>query len=175
MEHTLFAKGEDVVAAAKEKGYSLTVGEDYDSGLRFSDKAVLETGEESWSIYINFNNKHTTLTYDPEVGTYTAEQMDKPYADGLTDEVLQFKNVLVLYAPTTVIDDYGRLKVDLIGSGDGYYAQNGRYIPITWSKDGVYSPFTYQTAEGEDLVFVPGKTYIAILCRKWATLEFTEG
>jgi hypothetical protein len=175
LEHTLFAKGEDIVAAAKEKGYPLEVGEDYDSGLRFSGAAALETGEESWSIYINFNNKHTTLTYDPEAGTYTAEQMGKPYADGLTEEALEFKNLLILYAPHYVIDDYGRLKVELVGSGEGYYAQNGRYIPITWSKAGIYSPFTYKTQEGEDLVLTPGKTYIAILSPKWSTLEFTAG
>ena len=175
LEHTLFARGEDIVAAAREKGYSQEVGADYDSGLRFSGSAAPETGDGADTVSINFNNKRTTLNFDPETGTYTAEQLGKPYADGLTGEVPAFSNVLILYAPIYVIDDYGRLRVDLVGSGEGFYARNGRYIPITWSKTGVYAPFTYRTEEGEGLALIPGKTYIAILSRKWSTLEFSEG
>jgi hypothetical protein len=174
LEHTLFAAGADIVAAAEEKGYPLTLAEDYDSGLRFTREPVPEDGETANTIQVNFNNKTTTLTYHEDTGKYTAAQYGGDYADGLTGELPAFTNVLLLYAPITVIDDYGRLSVDLIRDGEGYYACGGRYIPITWSKSGVYSPFRYYTQDGEELQIGVGKTYIAILSKVSGKLTFTE-
>ncbi len=173
LEHTLFTEGQALYDAAELQNYPLTVGEDYDCGLRFRNDAGLTEGEEASAVEVNFNKKLTTLTYHEDSGLYTAEQYDAPYADGLTGEQPAFKNVLLLYANVAVIDDYGRLRVDLVGSGEGYYVNAGKRIPITWSKAGTYAPFHYETAEGEELAVCEGKTYVAILSPVNGTLTFS--
>ncbi len=173
LEHTLFTDGQSLYDAAELQKYPLTVTEDYDCGLTFRNDAEPTEGEEAGVVEVNFNKKTTTLTFHEDSGLYTAEQYDAPYADGLTGEAVEFRNLLLLYANVAVIDDYGRLRVDLVGSGEGFYVCAGKRVPITWSKAGTYEPFHYQTAEGEDLTVCQGKTYIAILSPVNGTLTFS--
>ena len=172
LEHTLFTSGEKLWEAAKLKKYPLEVGEDYDCGLRFRNDGEPLEGEDAATIDINFNQKTTLLTYHEDSGCYTAYQLNADYADGLTGELLQFRNVIILYANIRTYDDYGRLKVDLVTDGSGWYARDGKVIPITWSKNGTYSPFHYYTEDEEELTVRAGKTYIAVVSPSFGEVKF---
>ena len=74
----------------------------------------------------------------------------------------QLMNNAQAAAETKTVDDYGRLAVTLLGSGQGYYIRDGRCIPITWSRDAEDAPFRYTTQGGEPLELGAGKTYVAI-------------
>ena len=124
-------------------------------------------------VDINFNKKTTKLTYHEDSGCYTAYQLNAEYADGLTGEALQFRNVLILFTYIRTYDDYGRLKVDLVTDGTGWYVRDGKVIPITWSKKGTYEPFHYFTEDGEDLTVRAGKTYIAIVSSSFGEVSFS--
>jgi hypothetical protein len=93
---------------------------------------------------------------------YTAYQYGGKYTDnGQTD--MTFKNVLVLYADTKTVDSYGRLAVNLIGSGEGYFCCGGKYVPITWHRSDLNSSFTYTLKDGSPVSFGVGKTYIGVI------------
>ena len=47
--------------------------------------------------------------------------------------------------------------------GDGYYACNGKIIPIRWSRGGYRDPFVYTLADGTALELNVGNSYIAIV------------
>ncbi len=173
LEHTLFTSGEKLWEAAELQKYPLEVGEDYDCGLRFRNDGDPLEGEEAAAVHIDFGKKTTDLTYHEESGCYTAFQLNADYADGLTGELLEFRNVLILFASIRTYDDYGRLKVDLVAEGSGYYARDGKTIPITWSKAGTYSPFHYNTEDGEELTVRAGKTYIAIVSPSFGSVSFS--
>ncbi len=51
----------------------------------------------------------------------------------------------------------------LVGSGQGYFFCNFKYIPILWSKDSYSDIFTFTTTQGEELSLGVGKTYINIV------------
>ena len=173
LEHTLFTSGEKLWEAAELMKYPLEVGEDYDCGLYFvNDWDPLE-GEDAATIDINFNKKTTKLVYHSETGCYTGYQLNADYADGLTGEMPQFRNVFILYADIRTYDSYGRLKVDLVTESTGWYARDGKVIPITWSKAGTYEPFHYFTEDGEDLTVRAGKTYIAIVSPSFGEVSFS--
>ena len=57
-------------------------------------------------------------------------------------------------------------------SGEGYYAVNGKMVPITWKKGSLTSPTQYFDAYGNELVLNVGKTYIAIVpSDSWRDVE----
>ena len=51
---------------------------------------------------------------------------------------------------------------DFVAGGDGYFACNGKLIPIKWHCDDEHSPFYFTTVEGKPLDFGVGSSYIAI-------------
>lgn len=77
--------------------------------------------------------------------------------------MLEFRNLLVLYADTKAIDDYGRLAVTLTGKGEGYLIRDGQCVPITWSREKEDMPFTYALADGAPATLAVGKSYVAVV------------
>lgn len=172
-EHSLFTTGEKLYNCAESLGYALTVGDDYDTGLNFVTDAVPGDGDSAEVITVDFCSfKTTELTYHEDTGLYTAVQHGGDYYDGNTGENVTFTNVLVLAAPSRVIDSAGRLDVTLTGSGSGYFACGGKYVPVTWQRESLTEPFTYTLADGSELNLEVGKTYIAIIDDDSGTVKF---
>ena len=79
--------------------------------------------------------------------------------------MLNFRNVIAISADTYAYDNYGRLKVNLISTGEGYYFCGGKYETITWKRDSVSDCFHYFRADGSELTISEGKTYVMILAK----------
>lgn len=166
-EHSLFTSGEGILAGVAEKGYDLMhEGDDYDYGLNFAtdgEEVDMTGGVAASNVDVSFGGlKHTYLTYDSSTSLYSAEEYDETIVDGNNNEPLEFKNILVLYAETSIIDDYGRRSVDLDGEGSGKFICNGESIDITWEHDGTGDCFRYYVGD-EELTLGVGKSYIAIV------------
>ena len=102
------------------------------------------------------------MVYDEELGKYVwVQYWGKTMKDEITDEVEAFENVLVLRANTSSISVYQM--VDFVTGGEGYFACNGKYIPILWSCADETSPILFTTLEGEPLQFGVGNTYIGVI------------
>ena len=95
------------------------------------------------------------------------------YACGATGEVVGFSNVLVLSASMRAVDDYGRLAVELTGSGTGYLATGGTYVPIKWSRSSVNDCFTYTLEDGTPLELARGTTFAAIIPTDGGSVDFS--
>ena len=165
-EHSMFTTGKGLRTCAEKLGYKLDSPDTYSSGLSFTDDAVPAGGKDASEIKVRFSdteNKTTKLTYYKDTGVYTAEQYGGDYIDGNTDEALEFTNVLVISARTQVLDSEGRLSVELIGNGSGYFACGGKYCEIEWSRENASSPFVYTLPDGTPLALGVGKTYIAVV------------
>ena len=164
IEHSLFTTGEKLLAATEELGYRTEhEGDSYDYGLQFVEDGT-PAGAIANTIDVHFGAyKSTTFTYDAEAGLYYPAQYGSDYIDGNTGEKVGFTNVLVLYADTRVLDNYGRLAVTLTGTGDGYFACGGKSTFITWSREAEGALFEYIRADGSALSFGIGTTYICIV------------
>ncbi len=164
LEHSLFISAEDVVTYATERGIPVSGENPYNFGLNFSEEATPEDGEIGEEVKVTFQSwKETWFSYDEADNAYYAFQYDGEYKDGDTDEQLSFSNVLVLEAPTIVLDNYGRLDVNLVGTGNGFFFHGGKYVPITWHRDALGDEFYYKNADGSELELGIGKSYIAIV------------
>lgn len=165
IEHSLFAAGSGILTTTANKGFRTAHNDGYDTsyGLTFSDTAADQCTENAGYVKCIYNSsKNTSFVYDAGTGLYTAYQYGNTYTDnGQTD--MTFKNVLVLFADTKTVDTYGRLAVNLIGSGEGYFCCGGKYVPITWSRGDVNSSFSYALKDGTPLAFGVGKSFISVL------------
>lgn len=160
--HCLFADGPGLKEWAADKGYRVDHEEEKTYGLNFVDSGALEAGDDANTITINmiFENskKTTTMVYDPEIGEYVYNQFGKVMVDGVSGDVETFKNVFVLNVREYRKDVY--YVADLLGSGDGYYASDGRIIPIKWYRENATDPFTFTMENGTPLYQNVGRSYI---------------
>ena len=84
-----------------------------------ADNAAQQCTADAATAQVTFNtSKSTSFTYHADTGKYTAVQYKGDYKDGATGEPVPFSNLLILSADMKTVDSYGRLAVDLIGSGN---------------------------------------------------------
>ena len=162
-EHTLFVNGEIAMQIAQDMKYDVAKT-DIDYGMQFAEDGTPAEGEVANAIEIAFtlkgNVKKSTMIYDEELGKYVYWQYQLEMIDENNDEKEAFENVIVILAPTYNEGVYHI--AELIGSGEGYFACNGRIISIKWSREKEDEPFSYTLAAGTPLTLGIGSTYVAI-------------
>ncbi|MFA6254649.1 MAG: DUF3048 domain-containing protein [Patescibacteria group bacterium] len=75
--------------------------------------------------------------------------------------ILKAKNIIVQYVDYRIIDDYGRLEVNVKSGGVAEIYQDGRKIEGEWKKSGGRTRFYNQT--GEEVEFNPGTIWIELV------------
>lgn len=164
-EHCLFAKGQGLYDYAEKKGWRVTQDENKTYGLTFVSDGTPEVGDMTAKIQITFRHdghtKLSTLTYSEELGKYIYTQYGKE-ADSVTEENMEaFENVFII---VTRVRNKGVYHVaELEGSGEGYYACNGKLTPILWHHENPEDPITYTLTDGTPFALGLGNSYIAIV------------
>ncbi|MEG1550752.1 MAG: DUF3048 domain-containing protein [Oscillospiraceae bacterium] len=162
-EHTAYTTGENIVKAIASKKYRTEVKETYKAPFKFSPELKVLTGGTCNQITAEFSNNYKhTFKYNAEDKLYynymnTAEMKD---ANGKTMAV---SNVVILYTNVkSVGDSAGHMDWDLKG-GKGYYASNGKFEKITWSKGGASERLVIMASDGNELQFNTGKMWIGFV------------
>lgn len=164
-EHSLLTSGEkltEILTARSELGPQR---DGHENPLIFADyqDAAPADGDAVNSLTVNFSNyKSTTFRYDWETGLYSVEQYGEAYIDGNDGSQIAVTNVIILNTACTVVDDAGRITVDL-SSGEGWFTCGGSIRPITWEKGSANQPMRYYDEFGNPLVLGRGKTYVCII------------
>ena len=163
-EYNLYGIGPGIMAYAESQGVPTTGMPETDYGFRFTEDGTPAEGENADKINITLvygrSRKDTTMVYDAQLGKYVFNQYGKVMQDLLTEELEAFENVIVM---TTNISMNGPFHVaDFLAGGTGYYACNGKIIPIYWTCDGEDQPFRYYTNDAQPLEMGMGNSYIAI-------------
>lgn len=164
-EHTLFTTGEKLLAAVAKKGFDDVYENGTNYGLQFADEVNLN-GETANTVTVDFRGKKTTtMTYDADLGLYLASQYGKKHIDENSGETVSYRNVLVLRAKQWSVKEgsYNRSYYNLIGSGEGYFACDGKIVPIKWSRKTVNDQFSYTLADGTPITLGVGRSYIGII------------
>ena len=166
-EYCLFTSGERLINCLAEREYNKETPEGTDFGLLFGDESATTAGESAQKVTVKFySGKTTTMTFDAETGNYLASQHGGKFIDGTTGEQLSFKNVIILQTAqrsgSMPNDSQTRKYYRLIGEGEGFYACDGKIIPIKWSRENLEDPFVYTTKDGAPITLGIGKTYVAV-------------
>ena len=161
-EHSLFCNGEELSKNPTALGYRLYHEEEDRYGYRFSENAVDQcTAGDANYIYVTYDGgKQTNFQFDLSRGGYTAYQYNKEYMDDNVEPVT-FENVIVMFAVTWLQQDGVHISMDL-SSGEGYFATEGKYVPIRWYKNSWDDVFHFELEDGTPLQLGIGKTFICV-------------
>ncbi len=167
-EHCLFVKGPETAAFAEDQGIRVTQDPNKTYGMTFGEVSSAEAGEAATDVRIAFNLygnvKVTNMVYDETTGLYVYNQYKKVMNDPIYDQAEGFRNVIVVFANVTNKGQYH--VADLVGEGKGYFACDGKIIPIKWYRDSESDTFHYTLEDGTPLIQGVGSSYIALVPMK---------
>lgn len=166
-EHTGFTS----MANVKEKAESLGYTRDTNKPLLLNysvedvDMASKEGAETATSVSIRYSYYQTSqYEYDAENKTYKRSINGEPNTDLVTGDQYTVKNIIVYQVDQHVIsgDEKGRIELNNVSSGEGYFISGGYAVPITWEKTGRKEQTVYKYKNGEEIVVNDGNTFIQI-------------
>lgn len=127
------------------------------------DESDIE-GDLANKVIINYRKDNSTeYNYDLEKKLYTRIKDGKLHIDETDESPIVAKNIIIQEAKTKVIDNEGRLDIQLIGEGQGQYITNGKVIQIKWVKISREDKTMYYNLQGEELALNPGVTWIQVV------------
>ena len=161
-EHSLLTSGEAITAMLeKEQRTAHTDGYKYE--MAFADDGTPSGGQSAVTVTVPFSNyKSGVFHYDEASKLYLVEEYGEPYIDGNDNTQVAVTNLIVVQTTCTVVDDAGRITVDLT-SGSGWFACGGQIVPITWKKGSADQQLRYYGADGSPLALGRGKSYVCII------------
>ena len=161
-EHSLLTSGEAITTMlAKWELEEHSDGYTYE--MTFANDGAPAGGVSALTVSVPFSSsKATVFRYDRDTGLYLAEEYGEAYIDGNDGSQVAVTNLLALQTTYTVVDNAGRVKVDL-SSGKGWFACGGKMIPITWEKGGADRQLRYFTEDGQPLALGRGVSYVCVI------------
>ena len=166
-EHTVFTNTDDILNGASKYNYSKTTEKEplLNYSLEEIDLSKNENAVVANNVTINFSNNHiTSFVYNSDNKVYERYQNNASHTDYVNKSIYTAKNIIVYKVAYTVIpgDNKGRLDINNITSGEGYYISNGYAIPITFEKSSRTGETIYKNKNGEEIKVNDGNTYIEI-------------
>lgn len=185
--HNVFTSTDKIYSYAESKKYSLTtdqwkllnyVTDTIKLNKPIGTKTVVneETGKKEKikiqnpelitanSVSIPYSNYQIrSYTYDEEKGVYLRFMNGEAHLDKVTNQQLNFKNIIIQKVNNYQLDSYGRQDLDTTGNGEGYYITNGYALPIKWTKSTRRGKTIYTYSDGKEIKINDGNTFIQIM------------
>lgn len=115
-----------------------------------------------------WGNYLVSYIYDYSEGKYKRYINDKPHKVE-SGEQLSADNIIVIHADTKVIDDVGRISIDLDSGGQAYLINNSRKKELFWARNN--GRIRFYDADGQEVLINSGKTWIQVMPNS-ARIEF---
>ena len=155
-EHTLYTKAELLNKAIEDYKFATVKKTTPFANFAKDGETVTPGGSPAVKIEVPFSSSYITkFTYDAESGKYNKQ---KP--SGSCKE--SYKNIIIL---RTAMSHYPNGKHRLIDltSGTGYYASNGMFQEIKWSKGDAEDAFVFTNMDDTPLTINAGSSYVGIM------------
>lgn len=132
-------------------------------GFKFNEEDSSIEGKDAKTVIVRYNKQNTTkYVYDDKEKVYKRYKDGKLHVDELDNSPIIAKNIIIQKARTKVIDNEGRLSIDLVGEGKGIYITNGKAMEITWKKDSRRSRTVFYDSSKNEIRLNPGVTWIQV-------------
>lgn len=142
--------------------------------FQFEDEPTARGDGASDVIIRYFADNETEYRFDEASHTYRRYKDGVLHIDEKDEKELAVANIIIQRVESRVIDQEGRLAVDVVGAGEGMLYTQGQKWPITWSKTSEDAPTTYRLENGEPLTLVPGQTWIQVIDQRTAVEDQVE-
>jgi hypothetical protein len=160
-----YTTGEKISDFLESKSYDLTT-DSSDAMMKYHDEMMIpETSMQANMVSIIYSElNRCAYIYDETRQVYFRNRDGSAHIDRNDGDPFEVANIIIQKVTTRKIngDTEGRLEVDMIGSGEGYYLTGGKSIEITWEKTERFGPTKYYDSEGKEIILNPGNTWIQI-------------
>lgn len=130
----------------------------------FDEEKISTSDDDATELEIDYPTETANkvkYVFDQSAGYYNRFINDKAHVDALNDTQIHATNIIVQYAEHTEV--HGYVLVELKYKGKADYFVNGKHISGYWVKD-FEDDFTHWfTDEEEELIILPGTTFIQIV------------
>lgn len=159
--NNMYSTMEKIRAEQKRKGYRLKGS--FESN-KFNEVDTDLQGMEAPKVFITYNkHNNTEYKYDKEEKIYKRYKDGKLHLDELDNSTITTKNIIIQKTNMETIDNIGRLQIDVLGTGKGYYITNGKAIEITWKKESETSKTKFYNNDGEQILFNSGNIWVQVV------------
>lgn len=132
-------------------------------GWLFSYRPVASPENDGERIVINYGGSYSAeYIYDGKTNRYTRYMAGEPHIDGLSGKPIEVSSVIVQHVETEVVDEAGRLKMDLSGTGKAEVFTGGRRIEGSWRKIGD-GRTVFVDGKGQLVRLNPGKVWVQVV------------
>lgn len=159
--HNLYSNVETLLEGADKRGYATEDLNVPAYTFRSADDVVNGEPGESVEIKFQLENYKVQYKYDKAAGLYQRYINGSPHIDLESEETLTAANVVVLGADHKVLDDIGRLSVELDLGGEAVLFQQGKMIRGQWIRRA--DDVIRFVKDNVEVPFVPGTTYFNIV------------
>lgn len=126
------------------------------------DAEADESVQAATYITVNYGASNCEYTYDAETKLYTRTIDGGAYVDRETNESITVSNILVQRVTSTVLDEKGRLEIDMCAGGDAVLYTDGKVVEGTWSRADLDSRTVFVDKEGNEFKLSVGSTWVQI-------------
>ncbi len=166
--HNMYTSSEVLVKDGNRLGYKSSVDVKF---LDFYEDFTVIEGADAAKITFVYKEPvqtdkigyFTSYIYNDAEKVYYRYTNGEPHLDEDSKVHLSCTNILVQYAKTVVLDNEGRLDVDLIASGEGKFYTAGKTINVTWQKDSAADMTRFFDQTGNEIKLNPGVTWFQVV------------
>ncbi|NEU31669.1 DUF3048 domain-containing protein [bacterium LRH843] len=157
--HNSYITFDNIFEGLESRGYELSGN--VPNVLFVEDEDADIQGAEGKEIAINYlNRNYVQYMYEEETKTYERFNDEDQTVDYESGKPIRLNNLFIVEAKHRVIDDVGRLSIDLDSGGKALLFQRGVAREIKWENDnGQIVPIQ----DGELVPLLPGQTWINIV------------
>lgn len=157
--HNSYITFDNIFEGLDSRGYELSGA--VPELLFYESEDIRIAGTEGKEVEINYlNRNYVQYVFDEQTGLYERFNGQAQTVDNETNEPIRIANVLVVGTEHRVLDDAGRLSIDLTSGGDAILFQSGIASALSWeNRDGQIVP----VQNGELVPLKPGQTWINIV------------
>ena len=158
--HDSYIKWSEVQSAIEEEGWW---DEKQDiKPFTFLGKDEKSAGEAATYIEVDYGASECEYTYDAEKRLYYRSIDGEAYVDHETGEQIAVSNVLVQEVSSEVLDNKGRLEIDMCAGGDAMLFTDGKVVKGTWTRADLDSRTVFVDAEGKEFKLSVGSSWVQV-------------
>ena len=158
--HNSYLKWEDMKAKIDREGW-WNDKQDL-SGFTFMKGAHENTGEKATTISFDYPFSGCEFRYDPETNKYGRWADGTAFVDKENGKQIKVSTIIAQSVSSIVLDEKGRLDIDMCAGGKAILFTNGVAVEGTWTRSGLDSRTEFTDKNGNKFEFAAGKVWVEI-------------
>ena len=131
--------------------------------FKFLSGSAKNEGDAATFVDVKYTSSKCEFKYSEKTGKYTRTiDNGQKYVDKETGKSIEVSNILIQHVKSKVLDEKGRLRIDMCAGGKAVLITGGVAVKGTWSRDDLDSRTIFKDENGEEFKLTPGHTWVEV-------------